>query len=770
MAQYYSINTGSFTGDITINETLTGTDGPDSLSATLDFDEDIYWSPMGVTSGSLLIGGSGDDIIIGGPGADVIIGGPGDDTMSGGTDLDLTGNTYVFNPGDGNDIITDFADGFDSLIYEGFSESELDAIVESATLNGDRKIIFGDESTVTLPGVFGVKVEHLVESEAYIAWLRTTQEPGTFKFFIDPGGNTHYDTHTRSNYISEIPTTSQYNWIRYVTAEIQSEVNIKFEEVFSASQADIPFIVTSAEFGESSFSSSGGAGQDDKTFAQSNPKLNISNASGDDWDQIFSHELGHLMGLEHPWDQKNGDTDIPVLNGEKIGPQSVSTDRTVTSYRTWPDGTIHDYYRPLDIKALQTIWGDPNAPFTVTGTQVTFGQNGPAIYLQSDGSYNILSATDATAFLIVKDTKGNAWSSATPIGVEATSTGYNLITETVGKKGSSYLEYTVSSEGVVSKKGTNISVTNFVSAEVKYNIDFTGDGIIGESNVIIGELGDNTYEYDGGEGFDVVRESGGFDTIYFGPNYSTAGWGPLYRDNDNLVFQYANGLGGFTVEDHFSDPSKSIELFEFATSGYAVLVRNSDDVINDPIYGETIIGTSQDDNLMGYVGYHNAWDEFYGYHGNDIIDNRSGGASWIEGGSGDDHIYGGDYGDTIYGDTMYASAIHYAPGNDVIMGGGGNDWISGGGGNDIISGDAGDDILTGGNGSDIFKFSLALPFGNDQILDFSKEEDKLKFYNEADLEVNISLLEQSFAGNGNLVMTASDGSTLELFGVYTYII
>ena len=29
MAQYYSINTGSFTGDITINETLTGTDGPD---------------------------------------------------------------------------------------------------------------------------------------------------------------------------------------------------------------------------------------------------------------------------------------------------------------------------------------------------------------------------------------------------------------------------------------------------------------------------------------------------------------------------------------------------------------------------------------------------------------------------------------------------------------------------------------------------------------------------------------------------------------------
>ena len=121
MADYYTINTGAFTGQITLNEIIEGTDETDNLYATLSFNENVYWGPIGVNSGSLIKGGSGDDIITGGPGADIIIGGKGNDTMSGGTDLDIAGNTYVINPGDGKDTITDFADGFDAIIYEGFS-------------------------------------------------------------------------------------------------------------------------------------------------------------------------------------------------------------------------------------------------------------------------------------------------------------------------------------------------------------------------------------------------------------------------------------------------------------------------------------------------------------------------------------------------------------------------------------------------------------------------------------------------------------------------
>ena len=88
----------------------------------------VYTGQNGVDSGSLIRGESGDDTIVGGPGADVIIGGPGNDILSGGDDVpewDPTSNTYVFNPGDGHDTITDFKDGFDVIVYEGFSTEEM---------------------------------------------------------------------------------------------------------------------------------------------------------------------------------------------------------------------------------------------------------------------------------------------------------------------------------------------------------------------------------------------------------------------------------------------------------------------------------------------------------------------------------------------------------------------------------------------------------------------------------------------------------------------
>ena len=62
------------------NDLLDGGDGDDELS-----------------------GEDGNDILLGGAGNDVLVGGSGDDTLAGGEGND----TYVFNPGDGHDVITD---------------------------------------------------------------------------------------------------------------------------------------------------------------------------------------------------------------------------------------------------------------------------------------------------------------------------------------------------------------------------------------------------------------------------------------------------------------------------------------------------------------------------------------------------------------------------------------------------------------------------------------------------------------------------------------
>jgi VCBS repeat-containing protein len=118
---------------------------------------------------------------------------------------------------------------------------------------------------------------------------------------------------------------------------------------------------------------------------------------------------------------------------------------------------------------------------------------------------------------------------------------------------------------------------------------------------------------------------------------------------------------------------------------------------NDHLFGakgdDLINGGSGDDRIGGYAGD----DTLFGAAGNDQIIAGSG-DDYVDGSSGDDKLYGESGGDELLG----------GDGNDVLSGdneGGdflsqGDDFLDGGAGNDVLVGAGGKDSLFGGDGND----------------------------------------------------------------------
>ncbi|MGD1937338.1 MAG: choice-of-anchor D domain-containing protein, partial [Cyanophyceae cyanobacterium] len=107
------------------------------------------------------------------------------------------------------------------------------------------------------------------------------------------------------------------------------------------------------------------------------------------------------------------------------------------------------------------------------------------------------------------------------------------------------------------------------------------------------------------------------------------------------------------------------------------------------------------------------------------------GRQWLNGGPGNDQIFGNLDRDVLTGGT----------GDDSIFGGKGDDWIKGGEGNDVLAGDFGNDTLIGGVGND--SFIIGAGRGSDEILDFIDGVDGFL------LEPTIAFEQLTFEETGN---------------------
>ena len=133
--------------------------------------------------------------------------------------------------------------------------------------------------------------------------------------------------------------------------------------------------------------------------------------------------------------------------------------------------------------------------FLPSGERIDYGSGSASIFEISGVGHGFFKE-GSNSLIPLTTAKGSAWL-GNPIGLLETVSGYRMILETVGKKGTLYSEYNVSSSGVVSKKGTKVTSLQLVGKETEYSADLNQDGKVGllgtnEPVVILEDASDGT--------------------------------------------------------------------------------------------------------------------------------------------------------------------------------------------------------------------------------------------------------------------------------------
>ncbi len=503
---------------------------------------------------------------------------------------------------------------------------------------------------------------------------------------------------------------------------------------------------------------------------------------------IVIHEIGHLLGLDHPHEGVvlPGVTTPFFSYGDNDLNQEVFT---VMSYnRGWPTGPLG--YLPESVTPYGSVYTP--SPIDIAAVQNMYGAN--TTTGAGDSTY-LLTAINS-GYAAIWDVSGtdeirHDGSSDAVIDLRAATLGF----ESGGGGFVSHLPafhggFTIAN-GVVIENATGGSGNDELTGNEVSNV-LTGNG--GNDTLHGGGAGD---DLQGGNGTDVLNGNAGNDTMDGGDGADSI----IGGIGDDLII---GNTGAETLDG--SPGGTDYLLYDLATTQVIVRLWNNT-VSGDPVAaGDTILnfeaarGGSGNDILQG----NHLANTLIGNPGNDTLAGNGGddslygnaGLDSIIGGFGDDWIAGGtgaDFLDGSPGDSdtldyrlatagvnvnLWSNAVSGDPeatgdtisnfenvaggaGNDTLTGNhlgnslhgqGGNDTLNGSGGNDTLYGGLGADSMIGGNGNDLLLSGAGAsdPDGNDTMLG-SAGNDTMDGGNGAD-----SLI----GGTGDDVLFGSDGADI----------
>jgi len=375
------------------NDTIRGGTGNDALDGGIG-DDTLY----GYEGDDSLSGGDGDDELFGGTGNDVLDGGIGDDQLYGGAGDDtLTGGAGYdeLNGGAGDDTyyVTDLED----YIYDSSGSDTAIVSVSFAKIPSSIETVTYINGAIALP----YWISALVSDEgngSYFKNLLGSTNAFTYSF---PSSLPSYDTSDEhATGYTELNSGQKYNAITLLNT-LENFIDVSVSLSLEHDRQNNIAIALNDQEGSSGYAFYPSATSLGSDILLNNKSYNSTLAPGTFGAFTITHELGHALGLKHPFDEPDAGGEIekpPYLQGDEDHARW-----TMVAYNNTADEEKLEFSE-LDIAAFQYIYGVSTT--ARTGDDTYYYDATSANFIWDGGGEDTLSATNSNVPVTIYLTPG----------------------------------------------------------------------------------------------------------------------------------------------------------------------------------------------------------------------------------------------------------------------------------------------------------------------------------------------------------------------------
>ncbi|MDD5160522.1 MAG: calcium-binding protein [Sulfuricurvum sp.] len=630
-----------------------------------NFNDVLY----GANGQELLDGGAGndylkglddDDYLIGGEGSDTLQGGTGNDTLDGGNGNDV----YLYNKGDGRDVITDFG-GVDSIMFgEDISSQD---IVLSLDEN-DLLITFGYDSDIPaqsrdsihianfdLKG-FALESFEFANGESILVASLLNQVPEAPAEI----SNTLQDIRILSGVVGATDVDGDILTYTISTQVSHGTLSVDINGAWS-------YAVTDGYMGTDSAvimidDAQGGVITQILNFDIKVSAPTLSDSTSDLLEDTGSN------GVFNVTNPIGGVLVYEILNASSKGAFSINE---AGEWNYVPDADLNGS-DSVTIKVTNAY----GLSTTATLNLVIEAVNDAPILTETPSPITLDASTSTTGAIKASDVDGDL------LSYRITSTPEHG-TLTLNENG----EWSYNAERYYAgESSATISIDDGHGESITTTLNFT--------NLM---TPDWHYTYSGQSM--SINDNDGVDVLLMS-DISMANL-TFLQEGNNLRIDVKD-KNDIILEDYFTSPTKGVESIQTAEENINLSKEKIGTSGNFFSIGwgstkaDLLVGNNNSDVLFGGAGN----DTLFGNGGNDTLNGQEGNDLLI-GGEGNDNLLGGDNDDILYGDNGN-DALNGDEGNDKLFGGKGNDTLLGGNGNDLLNGGEGMNTLSGGSGNDTY--------------------------------------------------------------------